>query len=431
MILNVTVMGLGMHLGAWRHRDGAVTDYLNPAYYTEIARIAEDAKLHAIFLADTLALSEENLRRPNLGALDPTVVLALLASVTSRIGLVATSSTTFNEPYNLARRFASLDHLSGGRAGWNVVTTFVPDVAANFGAAGLPAHDDRYRRADEFVDVVTELWDSWADGALIGDKDGDRFADPARVHSIDHTGDHFAVRGPLTLPRSAQGRPVIFQAGASEEGRRFAARTADVVFTVQNTLAAAQEFYADIKERAGAYGRAPEEIKVLPGVVPIIGATRAEALRRKEELDRLAGDAEMRKLALRVGVPVEALDPDRPLPVGLVRANEKFNASHGFRAAAVRLAEEEGLTVRELLYRNGGGHLQIVGTAAEVAATLERWSAARAADGFNLMIDVFPDGLTRFVSEVVPLLRGRGLFQHDYPGTTLRANLGLTRGVAE
>ncbi|KAA9162696.1 LLM class flavin-dependent oxidoreductase [Amycolatopsis acidicola] len=417
-------MGLGMHLGAWRYREGAAADYLDPRYYTEIARIAEDAKLHAIFLADTLALSEEHLRRPNLGALDPVVVLATLASVTSKIGLVATMSTTFNEPYNLARRFASLDHLSGGRVGWNVVTTFVPDVAANFGSANLPAHDDRYRRAGEFVEVVAALWDSWAEDALIGDKESDRFADPALVRPIDHAGAHFAVRGPLTVPRSPQRRPVIFQAGASEDGRNLAARTADVVFTVQNTLEAAREFRADLRARAPR-----REVKVLPGVVPIIGATREDALRRKEELDRLAGDEELRKLALRVGVPVDALDPDRPLPLELVRANTDFNASHGFRAAAVRLTEEEGVTVRELLYRNGGGHLQIVGTAADVADTLAHWFTCGAADGFNLMIDVLPDGLTRFTEGVLPLLRARGLFHDDYPGATLRANLGLTQGA--
>ncbi|MBK1787480.1 LLM class flavin-dependent oxidoreductase [Prauserella sp. ASG 168] len=418
-------MGLGMHLGAWRHREGAATDYLDLDYYTEIAKVAEDAKLHAVFLSDTLALSEENLQRPNLGALDPVVVLSALAASTSRIGLIATSSTTFNEPYNLARRLASLDQLSRGRAGWNAVTTFVPDVAANFGTAALAEHDRRYEQAEEFVDVVVALWRSWLDGALVGDKAGGVFADPARVHPINHAGDRFTVRGPLTLPRSPQGHPVLVQAGSSERGRALAARSAEIVFTAQNTLAAAWEFSRDLKARAQALGRDPDDLKVLPGIVPIVGSTRAEAQHRKAELDRFAGDAELVKLAVRVGVPVSALDLDKPLPVELIRANTEFNASHGFRDAAVRLTEEEGLTVRELLYRNGGGHLQVVGTAEDVADELATWFTSGAADGFNLMIDELPSGLCRFTDGVVPLLRERGLFQHDYTGRTLRENLGL------
>lgn len=420
-----TAMGVGMHLGAWRYRQGSAFDYLDLDFYRRIATTAERGVLHGLFLADTLALSEENLERPNLGALDPIVVLSALASVTERLGLVATSSTTFNEPFNLARRFSALDHLSRGRAGFNVVTTFVPDVAANFGASGLPRHDDRYARAEEAMDVITALWESWDEDALVGDKNSGVFAARDRVRPIDHVGEHFSVRGPLTLPRTRQGRPVVFQAGASEAGRRLAARTADAVFTVQNTRSAAAAFRADIRDRATAFGRHPASVKVLPGLVPILGRTRDEALDRKVALDELAADAELRKLALRVGVPADALALDEPLPVDLIRANPSFNASHGFRDAVIRLAVEENLTVREVLYRNGGGHAQAVGTPDDVADLIEDWYRAGAVDGFNLMIDVLPDGLEDFVDHVIPRLQERGVFRTEYQGSTFREDLGL------
>jgi FMN-dependent oxidoreductase (nitrilotriacetate monooxygenase family) len=425
LILNVTAMGLGMHPGAWRYRDDDARAYTDLSYYQEVARLAERGRLHALFLADTLAVSEENFERPNLGAMDPTIVLAAVAGATTHLGLVATASTTYNEPYNIARRIASLDHLSGGRAAWNVVTTFVPDVAANFGATGLPVSTDRYARAEEFVDVVRQLWASWGDGALIADKASGKFADGTRVHPIDHHGTHFNVRGPLTLPRSPQGWPVLFQAGSSDPGRALAARFAEVVFTAQNRIGAAREFRSDVRRRAKAHGRDPDGIKVLPGLLPILGGTEAQARARKDELDRLSGHAELKKLALRVGVPLDSLDLDAPLPVDTIEANDNFRGSEGFRSAAVGLAVAERLTVRELLYRNGGGHLQVVGTPEQVAQVIETWHREDAADGFNLMIDVLPAGLRDFVDEVVPLLQRRGLFHTDYTGATLRANLGL------
>ena len=357
--------------------------------------------------------------------MDPTVVLAALATTTRHVGLVATASTTYNEPYNLARRMASLDHLSRGRAGWNIVTTFVPDVAANFGSDALPRGDVRYERAEEFVDVMLGLWASWEPNSLIGDKASGLFADGGRVHAINHHGTHFDVRGPLTLPRSPQGRPVLFQAGSSGPGRDLAARVADVVFTARNTLESAREFRDDMRTRAQMHGRDPGQIKVLPGLVPILGGTEGEARRRKDDLDRMAGSAELRKLALRVGVRVDQLELDAPLPVELIEANYSFRGSEGFRSAAVNLATAERLTVRELVYRNGGGHLQVVGTPGQIANKIEQWYGAGAADGFNLMIDVLPDGLGDFVDEVVPLLQKRGIFRTDFAGETLRANLGL------
>jgi FMN-dependent oxidoreductase (nitrilotriacetate monooxygenase family) len=428
LILNVTAMGLGMHPSAWRLRgDAPATDFLSAAHFAGLAQTAERGTLHAVFLADTLAAGEERFERPPLGALDPVVALTAMAGVTSRIGLVATASTTYNHPFDLARRFASLDHISGGRAGWNAVTTFVPDVARNFGTETLPGSDARYDRAQEFVEVVLALWESWDDGALIGDAAGGRFADAGRIHAIDHHGEHFDVAGPLTLPRSPQGRPVVFQAGSSDRGRDLAARYAEVVFTAQNVLSAAQEFRADVKRRALEHGRDPRGVKVLPGLLPIVGSTEAEAIERKRELDEVGGHAaELNKLALRVGVPVEALVLDAPLPVDLIEANTGFRGSEGFRNAAVRLAVEERLTVRELLARNGGGHLQVVGAPEQIADRIAEWHAAGAADGFNLMIDVLPSGLEDVVDHVVPLLQRRGLFHHEYAGATLRENLGLT-----
>jgi FMN-dependent oxidoreductase (nitrilotriacetate monooxygenase family) len=425
LILNAAVLGLGLHMGAWRHREGDPFDYTKIEFYQEIGRIAEAGCLQAVFLADTLAVAEENFERPNFGAMDPTIVLAAVASVTEHVGLVATASTTYNEPYNLARRIATLDHLSRGRASWNIVTTFIPDVAANFGTAELPNHDDRYERAEEFVNVVTRLWDSWEDDALIGDKTTGRFADASRVHAINHRGSHYTVRGPITLPRSPQGRPVLYQSGSSGPGRDLAARFADAVFTPQNTIAAAQEFRSDVRRRAKERGRSPDDIKVIPGLLPILGGTEAEARARKDKLDELGGQAELKKLALRVGLHVEDLKLDEPLPIKLIKENDRFRASEGFRDAVVRLAIEERLTVREILYRNGGGHVQVVGTPEQVADLIESWHREEAVDGFNLMIDVLPDGLRDFVEQVIPILQRRGAFRREYVGTTLRSNLGL------
>jgi FMN-dependent oxidoreductase (nitrilotriacetate monooxygenase family) len=423
-ILNVGVLGVGMHPGAWRAEEGA-TSANGLDFYAEIGRLAEKGKLHAIFLADTLAADEENFERPILGAMDPTLVLAALSAGTRHVGLVATASTSYNEPFNIARRFATLDHLSGGRGGWNVVTTFVPAVAANFSDAPLPEGTARYDRAEEFVDVVRALWGSWQPGALVADRAGGLYANRGRISAPDHRGAHFSVRGPLTLPRSPQGAPVLFQAGSSNRGRALAARTADAVFTVQNVLPAAQAIRRDVRDRTRGFGRNPDQVKVLPGLVPILGGTEAEARARKDRLDHLSGNAELKKLALRVGVPVGELALDEPLPLDLVEANAGFRGSEGFRAAAVKLAREERLTVRELLYRNGGGHLQVVGTPEQVADVVDLWTVDGAADGFNVMMDVLPAGLSHFVDEVVPLLQRRGTFRRDFTGSTLRANLDL------
>ncbi|HEY4281066.1 MAG TPA: LLM class flavin-dependent oxidoreductase [Conexibacter sp.] len=426
LILSATIMGLGMHLAAWRQRDGEASDYVDPDLYRELARTAEAGKLHCIFLADTLTNAEEGADRPALGALDPAVLLSTMAGVTERVGLVGTASTTFNAPFDLARRFSTLDHLSRGRAGWNAVTTFVPAVAENFGGTPLPDREQRYENAAEFIEVVLALWESWGEGALLGDKAGGRFADPELVRSIDHRGKSYEVRGPLTMPRSPQGRPALFQAGSSEAGRDLAAHFADVVFTAQNVLDAAVGFRADVRERTAAYGRDPDSIKIVPGILPILGATEAEARARKAELDDLAGTGpELGKLARRIGLPIELLKLDEQIPFDKLVPEEQFSGSLGFRRAALQLAEAERLTVRELLVRNGGGHLQVIGTAEQVADKVEQWHGAGAVDGFNIMVDVVPSGLHDAVDQLVPELQRRGLLQTEYEHETLRENLGV------
>jgi FMN-dependent oxidoreductase (nitrilotriacetate monooxygenase family) len=426
MILSASVMhGLGMHLGAWAAREGDVSDYIGPQMYKEIAQVAEAGKLHAIFLADGMTNAEAGTERP-CGAMDPVTILALMAAVTQRIGLVGTASTTYSQPYDLARRFATLDHLCQGRAGWNSVATFLPAVASNFGGGELPDHGSRYARADEFIDVVLKLWDSWESDALVGDKTGKVFAKADKVHEINHVGKYFSVRGPLPFPQPPQGRPVIFQAGASPEGRDQAARYADVAFTAQHLLEDGLEFRTDMRRRAAGHGRNPDHIKILPGILPILGGTEAEAWQRKKVLDEALGlGPELLKLARRVGLAVEVLELDQPFPAHLLGPDEQFSGSIGFRRTLVNLAVKEKLTVRELLARYGGGHQQIVGTPEQVADIMKTWMQAGAADGFNLMVDMLPSGFHDVVDMLVPELQRRGMFHREYEHETLRGNLGL------
>ena len=428
LILSAALMhGLGMHLGAWMARDGDASDYLSGALYKEIARTAEAGKLHALFLAEQITNQEMGTERP-CGALDTATVLALMAGVTDRIGLVGTASTTYNQPYDVARRFATLDHLSGGRVGWNSVATQNPTVAEMFGGGEHPDHEQRYARADEFIDVVIALWESWEPDALVGDKAAALFARDDLVHRIDHVGEHFQVRGPLPFARSRQGRPVIFQAGASPRGRDQAAKYADAVFTAQHLLEGALEFRADMRARAQAYGRDPDGIKILPGVSIILGGTEAEARARKQDLEDVLGTGpHLEKLARRVGLPVDALqDLDSPFPVHLLGPDEEFRGSIGFRRSIVSLAVKEHMTVRQLVANYGGGHQQIVGTPEQVAGMMEQWLAAGAADGFTLMVDMLPSGVHQIVDLLVPELQSRGLFHTDYEHDTLRAGLGLS-----
>lgn len=426
MILNAFLMGVGHHEAAWRLPESDPAANADVRHYQRLAQGAERGRLDSVFFADSPSLMSDPARRP-AESLDPVLLLSAMAVATERIGLIATASTTYEEPYNLARKFASLDTISGGRAGWNVVTTAATDAGANFGLDGIPAHADRYARAEEFLDVVRSLWNSWSDDAVRADKSAGVYADPSRVRPIDHQGEHFRVRGPLNVGRSAQGQPVIVQAGSSAPGIGLAARTAEAVFTAQRTLADAQSFYQQLKAATEAAGRSSDAIKVLPGIVPIVGSTEEEARRLEAQLDDLmVHELALAQLADSTGLPVERLDLDAPLPHDVADISQVEGNKSRYELT-LRLARSENLTVRQLLNRLGGGrgHRTFAGTPEQVADTLEDWFRNGGADGFNVMPATLPSGLDTFVDHVVPVLRDRGLFRADYTGTTLREHYGL------
>ncbi|WP_432752315.1 LLM class flavin-dependent oxidoreductase [Streptomyces sp. JL2001] len=426
--LNAFLMGVGHHEAAWRLPESDPYASWDVEHFRNLARIAERGRLDSLFLADSPGLMGDPARRPG-GRLEPTVLLTALAGVTEHIGLIATASTSYNEPYNLARRFASLDHVSGGRAGWNIVTTAGADAARNFGLDDAPLHKERYERADEFLEVSTRLWDSWTDDAIVADKDAGVHADAAKVRRIDHAGRFFRVVGPLNVPRSPQGHPLLVQAGSSEDGKAFAARWAEAVFTAQQTLEEAQAFYGDLKKRAVAHGRDPQGIKILPGIVPVIGDSEAEAEELDRELDRLISpEFAKRQLARLFRIDPDALDLDGPLPDDLPSEDEIEGAKSRY-TLIVELARREKLTVRQLIGRLGGGrgHRTFTGTPVQVADAIEEWFDGDAADGFNIMPPVLPTGLEAFVDKVVPILQERGRFRTEYTGGTLRDHYGLPR----
>jgi FMN-dependent oxidoreductase (nitrilotriacetate monooxygenase family) len=426
--LNAFLMSVGHHEASWRLPESDPHAGWDVKHFQELARIAERGKLDSVFFADSPVLQGDPGRRP-AGKLEPTVLLTALAAVTEHIGLIATASTSYNEPYNLARRFASVDHVSGGRAGWNIVTTAGADAARNFGLDDVPLHSERYERAAEFVEVATKLWDSWADDAIVADKEAGVHADAAKVRPINHRGRYFRVDGPLNVPRSPQGYPLLVQAGSSEDGKQFAARFAEAVFTAQQTLGEAQDFYRDLKQRAAALGRDPDGVKILPGIVPVIGDTPAEARELDAELERLISpEYAKRQLAERFHLDPRDLDLDEPLPANLPAEDEIEGAKSRY-TLIVDLARRENLTVRQLIGRLGGGrgHRTFAGTPVQVADTIEEWFDSGAADGFNIMPAVLPSGLVAFVEKVVPILQERGRFRTEYTGTTLRDHYGLTR----
>jgi len=428
----MNILGLGGHSAAWRLGETPVSALLDVEYFRNIARISERGTLDAIFLADGPALVG-NISRTPAGRLEPTVLLTAVALATQYIGVIATASTTYNDPFNLARRLASIDHLSGGRAAWNVVTNAGDAAAQNFGLTGAPLHVDRYDRANEFLEIAIKLWDSWEDDAIIGDHIKGHFADKKKVHAIDYAGKHFSVKGPLNLPRSPQGRPVLVQAGSSEGGKAVGSRYADAIFTTQTTLEDGQAFYREMKSRARRWGRNPDALKIMPGLSTVIGSTEAEAHARCDELDAYEGDdGSLSQVAQRIGIPVQELDLDAELPwhlLGDLTPPEK--GSHGFFEAQINLARREKLTVRQLSKRIRSGHRLVVGTPEQVAETLTEWFLAGAGDGFNIMPDVFPSGAEIFVDHVVPELRKRGVFRHEYTGATLRDHLGLPRPASQ
>ncbi|GAA4832265.1 LLM class flavin-dependent oxidoreductase [Paenibacillus vulneris] len=426
MHLNLFLVPAGHHEGAWRHPDTDARQLMQFEHYQRLAQKAEQAKFDSLFMADRYSVSKKGVAYGALTGLEPLTLLTALSVVTKRIGLIATVSTSFNEPFNVARRFATIDHLSSGRAGWNIITSGTDEEARNFNFDRIPGHAERYERASEFVEVATRLWDSWEDDALVLDQASGTYADSSKVHELHHKGRHFSVEGPLNVPRSPQGRPVLVQAGSSEDGRHFASAVADAIFTAQQTLTDAQAFYSDVKARVRQQGRNPEHVIILPGICPIIGETESEAKEKEAMLHELTNPKySLLQLSNRVGFDLTAYPLDEPLP----EIPETVLArGHQSRAQLIiELARTENLTLRQLLLRlaGGRGHRTIAGTAKQIADELEVWFTEGAADGFNIMPQVMKGGLDDFIDLVVPELQRRGLFRTEYKGRTLREHYGL------
>jgi FMN-dependent oxidoreductase (nitrilotriacetate monooxygenase family) len=417
-----------IHTGAWRYPGAFPDANFNLAHIRRFARTLERGRFDAFFMADHLAVLNmpvEALKRSHtVTSFDPLTLLPALAVDTEHLGLIATASTTFEQPYLIARRFASLDHISAGRAGWNVVTTSNPDAALNFGLEEHMEHDERYGRAREFVDVVTGLWDSWADDAFVRDVESGVYFDPEKLHVLNHKGRYLQVRGPLNIARPVQGWPVIVQAGASDAGRQLAAETAEVVFAPGGRLPDAQAYYTDVKGRMEALGRNRDHLKILPGAFVVVGETVEAAREKRARLDALVHyESAIASLSIALGHDASVFDPDAPLP-----EIPESNASKTSRDRVVAMAKRENLTVRQLAQRLGGySGLAFVGTPATIADSMEEWLLGDGCDGFNVMFPFVPEGLDDFVDKVVPELQRRGLFRREYEGRTLRENLGLPK----
>jgi FMN-dependent oxidoreductase (nitrilotriacetate monooxygenase family) len=427
--LGAFIMQTGHHIAGWRHPDAQADAGSNFRHVVQLAQQAEAAKFDAVFVSDSAGVRGRNLdslsRTARAEQFEPLTLLSALAAVTERIGLIGTASTTFNEPFNIARKFASLDQISGGRAAWNLVTSSGEGESENFNRTEHMEHSLRYERAQEFHQVVTGLWDSWEDDAFIRDKEQGRYFHPEKLHVLHHKGKHFSVRGPLNVARSPQGQPVIVQAGASEAGKDLAARTAEVIFVAHQTFDEAREFYTDIKRRAGDHGRDADDIKIMPGIFPVVARTREEAEEKFQQLQELippvVGVALLSQLT---SFDLSAYPVDGPLP-----ALPPTNGAKSRQQLLVDLARRDGLSIRQTYLRIAGarGHQQIVGSAKDVADLLEMWFKDGGADGFNIMSPVHPSGLSDFITLVVPELHRRGLFRTEYEGRTLRDHLGLKR----
>lgn len=419
---------VAIHTGAWRYPGAWPDGNFNLAHLKRMIQTLEAAKFDAFFMADHLAvlnMPTDALKRSHtVTSFEPFTLLSALAMVTERIGLIATASTTYDEPFHIARRFASLDHISAGRAGWNIVTTGNPETSYNFGSEQHLAHATRYARAREFYDVVTGLWDGWADDAFVRDVDAGIYFDPEKLHVLNHKGEFLSVRGPLNIARPVQGWPVIVQAGASEAGKQLAAETAEVIFGAESTLAAGQRFYADVKGRMPACGRDPDHLKILPAAFVVVGDTVADAEAKRAHLDSLVHyDSGIRSLSITLDYDVSGFDPDGPLP-----DIPEGNASKSSRDRMVEFAREKNLTIRQLAAKAGSyAGLAFVGTAQTIADQMEEWLEERGSDGFNIMFPWLPGGLEDFATQFVPELQRRGLFRREYEGTTLREHLGLPR----
>jgi FMN-dependent oxidoreductase (nitrilotriacetate monooxygenase family) len=421
--LGVFVLGTGNHSAGWRY-EGAATSNNDLGVIQEIARQAERGKFDLVFVSDGLVMDPGD--HPSfLCRFEPTTLISALSLTTSRIGLGATVSTSFGEPYHVARTFASIDNISKGRAAWNVVTSSAGRAALNFSREEHMEHDHRYEVAQEFVDVVKGLWDCWEDGAIVADKATGQYLDATKVRPLDHKGRFFQVKGPVNTARSPQGHPVVIQAGGSDSGLELAARTADVVFSVVQELSAAKKAYRDLKTRMAKYGRTPDQIAVLPGVMPIIGSTEAEARDKLSLLQSwLTPTNALTLVTSRIGYDVSGHPLDGPVP-----APPPGGGSHAFSRVLYEYAQRENMTLRDLynLTAAARGHWVLCGTPKRIADTLEEWFVAEAADGFNVLPPYFPGALVDFVDQVVPELQARGLFRREYEGTTLRDHFGLPR----
>jgi FMN-dependent oxidoreductase (nitrilotriacetate monooxygenase family) len=421
MRLGVFVQTPGHHVAGWRHPDAVTEGWPNLGLMQHIAATAERAKFDMFFLGDGFATGYAE-HPSTIGKFEPLTLLSALAMGTKHLGLAATASTTYAEPYHVARGFASLDHLSGGRAGWNVVTTAYSKSSAVFGRQH-PPHAERYAIAEEFVEACRLLWDSWADDAFTADKQAGQFVKPGSLRIPNFQGKYFTVEGALNVPRAPQGHPILIQAGSSGPGQALAARIADVVFTAQNDLDEALAFYRQLKQQVGSFGRGPGDVLVMPGVMPVVGRTEAEAQATFAELNRNIDTAQaFTVLSERLGMDMRPYPMDGPVPTPPETEHLKSRA-----ALLMDMARRERLTLRELYHRVAAarGHLLLVGTAPQIAAELERWFRAGAADGFNLMPPFFPGQFDDFADQVVPILQQRGLFRADYTGRTLRDHLGL------
>lgn len=429
--LGLFIQETGHHIAGWRVPSAAANAARDFRHQVELAKLAESACFDLLFIQDSYAMRGAN----DVGALqhmarathwDPVTALSALAMVTERIGLIGTATTTYNEPYALARQFASLDHISTGRAGWNLVTSNNEAEALNFSRDHHAVHGDRYARAQEFLSVVKGLWDTWDDDAFFEDKGTGRFFDPAKLHVLNHQGEHFSVKGPLTVARPPQGHPVLVQAGSSETGMRLGATTADVIFSAQQNLQAGQSFYASMKAFAAEAGRDPDQLLIMPGLLPVVAETDDEAQEKFQKLqDQVLPEVGLATLATTLGeVDLTGYDLDGPLP-DLPEANGPKSR----RQLLIDMARKENLTIRQLYQRVVGarGHLTVVGTPGHVADIMEQWLHERGADGFNIMPAHLPVGLSDFTALVVPELQRRGLFRTQYQGTTLREHLGLER----
>lgn len=430
--LGAFIMATGHHIAAWRHPGSQIDSGINIDHYIEVAKTAERGLFDQVFVADAPGIShrgdkESFSRQGRVSHFEPVTLWSALAAVTKHIGFVATASTTYEDPYLLARKFASLDHISKGRAAWNVVTTAADNVHGNFGLDKHPTPEERYEKAHEFVKVVKGLWDSFEDDAFIRDPESGVYFDPDKLHTLNHKGKYLKVAGPLNIERPPQGYPVIVQAGSSEDGKELAAATAEAIFTAWTSLEEAQAFYADVKGRLAKYGRRPEELLVLPGISPVIGRTQEEAEAKWKELqDLIHPSVGLNTIAhFWPNEDISKWDLDAPPPYYPEPPAGKFSRQH----VVIQLAKRERLTVRQLYQYLAGarGHWVVVGTPEKIADEMQKWFENGAADGFNVMPPVLPESLNEFVDHVIPILQQRGLFRTEYEGKTLRENLGLKR----